>query len=1569
MLTADLRSQITDRKAELLTFLRDESFSASSVPPPIPRRVSKDPTPLSFAQERLWFLEQLEPGSAVYNICRASRLTGKLNIAALEASLTELLGRNEMLRSEIRIVDGRPVQVAVAVSRFELPVIDLRSLNELERDREVRHRIKAEAEWQFDFSEGLFFRAVLLQISNEQHILILTTHHIVADAWSMGILTKEIWTRYDAYANGKPVSLPELPVQYADYAAWQREWLQGEALEGQFSYWRKQLDSLPVLSLPTDHPRPAKQSFHGARVPITLPQSLTTAVNELSGREGVTQFMTLLAAFQVLLYRYSGQEDVVVGSPISNRSRTETEELIGFFVNTLVLRADLSEKPTFKELLQRVRNVCLQAYAHQDLPFEKLVEELRPERDLSRNPLFQVMFVLQNTPRILPQPAGLSIERVDVLPATSPFDLSLYLRERDGKIIGFFEYNTDLFESLTLERMVGHLQTLLEGVVADPGQAISTLPLLTEAERHQVLVEWNNTETEYPKDVCIHELFEAQAATTPESIALEFEGRQLTYRELNRRANQLAHYLRGLGIGPEKLVGICVERSLEMVIGLLGILKAGGAYVPLDPAYPTERLAFILEDAQVSVLLTQEALIEDKRSKRVLSEAEGIEDSDSQSSILDPQMKMICLDRDREKIAQQSERNPDMGATARNLAYVIYTSGSTGQPKGVQIEHRSVINCLYSMREQIGLAEKNVMLAVTTISFDIAALENFLPLTTGAKLVLASRDDALDGRQLLDRLTECDATVTQATPSAWKLLLDAAWRSSPDFKILCGGEVLSRDLADQLLEGGASLWNLYGPTETTIWSTIAKIDGDGRPVLIGRPIANTEIYILDSQMQPVPVGVHGELYIGGDGLARGYLNRPELTAERFVANPFSSQLGARLYRTGDRACYRANGNIEFLGRVDNQVKIRGYRIELGEIEAVLTKHLTVKDCVVVVCEHVLRTGKNLVGYVVPREHSGLSVTELLSYLKEKLPEYMIPSSFVVLEALPLMPNGKVDRNNLPPPDGTRPFLTKEFISPRTEIEELIAQTWREVLKIENVGIQDNFFELGGHSLLATQIVARLQEAFNKNVPLRVLFDAPTIAELAHELETIIRDGPPLGLPPIMPAPRDGPLPLSINQEHLWRLNQMMPGTHFFNMPYVYRLSGELNVEGLEQALIGVVRRHEALRTVFGEVNGNPVQIIRNDNDIKLIRIDLRALPNGASKAAAAHLLAERSSPFDLATGPLLRVKLLHLTETDSLLLVTTHHSISDHWSMQVFRGELVKLYEAFVEGRPTPLSKPTIQFGDYACWERQLLDTGQLDGHATYWKHQINKVRCQREIDTSTKSDSEFLSEYIRQAIDIDVNGLTQTQRLAKELNCTPFMVVMSAVFVMLYFMFQEPDIRIGTLVSNRRKHEVEGVIGHLLNTVIISARLSRADTFQQVVSLVRTASLAAYANQEYPFEQLARVLETKHKLERECLFRVLLNYQQHTFRPINAAGLRFASWYLPPMKSRSQWLPTKYDLIFDVKETTTSFTGTVNVRTPICQQSKAGNVNEYFQKVLKLLVSQPRRSLSTVSDECIAEA
>ena len=1263
--------------------------------------------------------------------------------------------------------------------------------------------------------------------------------------------------------------------------------------------------------------------------------------------------MTLLAAFQVLLYRYTGQEDVAVGSPIANRRRPEIEGLIGFFVNTLVLRADLSGNPSFRELLSRVRDICVAADANQDLPFEKLVQELQPERDQSRNPLFQVMFVLQNATSPFSGIPGLRIEPLELATTRSPFDLSLFLREREGKYIGYIEYSTDLFDRDRIERMAGHFQTLLEAIVADPDQSIATLPILTEAERHQILVEWNDTAADYPKDKCIHQLFEEQVERTPDAIALEFEDKQITYRELNRRANQLAHYLISLGIGPEKLVGICVERSIEMVVGLLGILKAGGAYVPLDPTYPKERLRFMLEDSQVSVLLTQETLVEDRGWR--------IEDGDPRSSILDPRLQSSLP---RSRLAGNcagKHENLSPALKADNLAYVIYTSGSTGKPKGVQIEHRSVVNCLHSLGEQLGFTEHDVLLAVTTISFDISALELFLPLVVGGKVVVAGRDQAVDGGELSRRLRDVSATAMQATPSTWRLLMDAGWKGSPGFKILCGGEAMPRELTEALLTSG-KLWNLYGPTETTIWSMAHKVESAEGSVPIGRPLANTKIYMLDSRLQPVPIGVHGDLYMGGDGLARGYWNNPELTAERFIPNPFSDEAHARLYRTGDRARYRSDGTIEFLGRTDNQVKIRGHRIELGEIESVLMQHSAVNQTVVVAFDEFasdsdnpqskIENSKSLAAYVVPVQSSAPAVIELRRFLQEKLPDHMVPSSFVFLNALPLTANGKLDRNALPPPDGERPLLDHGFVEPRTEIEELVAQIWRDVLKLDKIGIHDNFFDLGGHSLLATRVIANLQEVFSKDVPLHVLFDAPTIAELAVELEEIVRQGHAPELPPIMQAPRNGPLPLSMNQEHLWYVDQMMPGTHFFNMPYVYRLSGELNVEALEKALSEIIRRHEALRTVFDEVDGKLVQIIKDGSTIQLPTEDLRrGTPHDLSQQAAVLLLEEREQPFDLATGPLFRIRLLRLTDRESFLVVTMHHIISDQWSMQVFDREMVNIYEAYSQGRHSPFGGLPFQFGDHAVWEKGLLKSGLLDRQWEYWKQQLSGPLLELEFTKSPARNKELSFRTSRQPIELDETLFGGIKALARRESCTPFMIILAALNLVLYALTGQEDIRIGTLVANRRRREAESMIGHLLNTVVLRTKLSPNLSCGQLLRQVREITLAAYAHQELPFEQLARVLETETKIKRGSLFQVLLSYHNADFQPVNLPGLTFASlgWQLPV--SEPEVMLTACDLIVNIRETSTKLTGSVNYKTDTFDKNIVASMTERFAAVLKHMV------------------
>lgn len=1035
---------------------------------------------LSFAQQRLWFLEQLQPGSPRYNIPVLLRLEGTLNIAALKCSIREIIRRHEILRTTFKVVDNYPMQVITSdMQHFPVSFINLESLTVDERLAEVQRLMDREGQFLFDLTQGPLVRAILVRLNTVEHLLLLTLHHIVSDGWSLKIFLNELATLYTAYSKGRPSPLPELPLQYVDYALCQRVWLQGGTLERLLTYWINQLASAPmVLELPTNRARPTIPNFQGAYHSFTLAHPLVRALKSLSQQEGVSLFMALLAAFQALLSRYIGQSDFMVGVPIAGRTHTELEGLIGFFVNTLALRADLSDNPTVRELLRRVRKVCLEAYEHQDLPFERLVEELRPDRSLSHTPLIQVMFLFQDAPGMTVELPGLCLTLQEYSNSTAKFDLVFEIVEGiEGDLKGNIEYSADLFEAEMIGRMADHFQMLLQGIVADPEQHVSKLPILTDKERHQLLVEWNNTRTESTSEYTVHRLFETQVERTPDAVAVGFEEEFLTYRELNGRANQLAHHLRHNGVGPETLVGICVERSLDMVVGLLGILKAGGAYVPLDPAFPPERLAFMLEDAGVSVLVTQQ------RPLKALPAHKA---------------KVVCLDSDAARIAQQSESGSLPQTTSDHLAYVIYTSGSTGQPKGVQILHRAVVNFLLSMREQPGLSPQDTFLAITTLSFDIAVLELFLPLIVGARVLVASREATGDGVVLAEILDRAGVTTMQATPVTWRLLLAAGWRGKTDLKVLCGGEALSLDLAKQLLQRTASLWNLYGPTETTIWSTLGKIEPGDEVVTIGRPIANTQVYLLDAHLQPTPIGVPGELFIGGDGLARGYLNRPELTAERFLPHPFGDHPNARMYRTGDLARYRPDGSIEHLGRLDFQVKLHGFRIELGEIETVLSEHPTVQQSVVIVREDMQRE-KYLVAYVVIAQPQICSISDLREYVRERLPNYMIPSAFVILESFPLTPNGKVDRNRLPVPDHFRPQLRKAYVPPEDMLELRLVRIWEEVLGISPIGTDDNFFELGGHSLQAAQLIGQLHQNFGKEIPLVTLLRGGTIKHCAAAL--------------------------------------------------------------------------------------------------------------------------------------------------------------------------------------------------------------------------------------------------------------------------------------------------------------------------------------------------------------------------------------------------------------------------------------------------------------------------------------
>ncbi|NEO98537.1 MAG: amino acid adenylation domain-containing protein [Symploca sp. SIO2E9] len=1089
ILTPELSAQISNRKAEIITFLEAANLASNITSQAIQPVLREGNLPLSSAQQRLWFLDQMEPGSPLYNVPGAVRLNGSLDVVAFERSFNEIVRRHESLRTTFEVVDAQPVQAIAPTFRLALPILDWRHLREDEREAEIQRLADEEAQQPFDLAKGPLLRLTLVHLDESEYVLLLTMHHIVSDAWSMGIFIQELSKLYEAFSTGQPSPLPELPIQYTDFAVWQKQWLSGEVPQNQLNYWRSQLQGAPeLLQLPTDCPRPNIQTYRGTTQSFSLDSDLTQKLQTLSRESGTTLFMTLLAAFATLLYRYSGQEDILIGSPIANRNRWEIESLIGFFVNTLVLRTRFEDNPSMKDLLVRVRETTIKAYEHQDVPFEQLVQALQPQRSLSHSPLFQVMFVLQNAPMREVELLGVTLTQLERESTIAKFDLTLSITETDRGLVGEWEYNTDLFDRSTIERMAAHFQNLLSAIVENPQLPVAELPLLSEAERHQLLVEWNDTKSEYPSDKCIHHLFKEQVEKTPDAVAVVFENQQLTYQQLNQRANQLAHHLLSLGVKAEGLVGICVERSLKMVVGLLGILKAGGTYVPLDPSYPQERLSYILADSRVEVLLTQQSLLE---------------------SLPEHQAKVVCLDTDWEAIEQHSQENLEAGVSSDNLAYVIYTSGSTGQPKGVQISHHSVVNFLNSMSYFPGLTQGDTFYAVTTISFDIAALELYLPLTVGAKVVVASHEIASNPDGLLSELSSSKITVMQATPATWQMLLTGGWSSNYPLKVLCGGEALSAQLAHQILETGSELWNLYGPTEATIWSTIYQVRANKAVTTtkdafsaIGRPIANTQIYILDKHLQPLPIGVQGELYIGGDGLARGYLNRSELTQEKFIPNPFDNSnfnsQKSKLYKTGDLARYLPDGNIEYLGRLDHQVKIRGFRIELGEIESVLNTHPQIEQAIVIAIEDT--TGnKRLVAYVVTSKKS-LTSNQLREFLFSKLPEYMVPNAFITLDTLPLTPNGKVDRVALPVPNTTRPELEAAFVAPRTPTEQILAEIFAQVLEVEQVGVHDNFFELGGHSLLATQLIAQLLKMFEVEVTVVDLFKGPTVTDLAKRIE-------------------------------------------------------------------------------------------------------------------------------------------------------------------------------------------------------------------------------------------------------------------------------------------------------------------------------------------------------------------------------------------------------------------------------------------------------------------------------------
>ena len=1062
------------RHALLEKYVRRQATPKPDARPTIPARPANAPVPLSFAQQQVWLHSQMAGDTPIYNEAITIYRLGPLDLNVLERCMVEILRRHEIWRTTFDTVDGNPIQVVQsAPDRFPLEITDLRHVPESERDTEARRLAAENARKPFDLKKGPLLNATLVRLGETEYRFYMTFHQLVFDAVSAyRVFLPELSALYEAFSAGKPSPFTEPTLQYGDFAYWEQKTFADEAPSNQLSFWREKLSGeLPVLPWPNHRPRPIYETHRGTVQRFRIDPAVIPALRAFCRQEGVSSYMTLLASYFALLNRYTAQEDIVIGGVSAGRSWPEVESLIGDFVNPLPLRVDLSGNPTFRELAKRVKFVVLDALTHEQVPFEKVVESLQPRPDPSRNSIFQI--ILSQQPQLAPVCPGWNLATEEVSNGTSKLDMMIVIDERPDAISGPITYNTDLFEASTVTRMVEHWQALLAGGLANPDTSVSELPLLTDIERRQLLSDWNKTLVDYPKDKYLHDFVEAQAEKTPDAAAAEFEDLRFSYRELNARANQLARHLRKLGVGTDVLVGVFMERSLEMLVALLGILKAGGAYVPLDPSFPPDRLSYMVEDSGMFLLVTH------RKVDKNLSVRPGL---------------VVRLDSDWPEIAKQGTQNLTLlKASPQNLAYVLYTSGSTGKPKGVEIRHSALVNFMLSMLREPGFTAKDVLLAVSSVSFDIAGLELYLPLISGGKVVVASREDARDPLRLITRMRDSRCSVMQATPATWQALIDAGWRGSPNLKVLCGGESLSRPLAQGLLARCAELWNMYGPTETTIWSAIHRVASADGTIPCGRPIANTQLFILDRHRNPVPAGVVGELHIGGSGLARGYWRQPELTKERFIDSPFEPN--TRLYRTGDLSRWLPDGSVECLGRSDTQVKVRGFRIELGEIEAVLSRHEAVSQCVVVERER-SPNDKVLVAYFESRPGTAADIDALRTHLKKELPDYMLPSAIVSMDKLPLTPNGKIDRKALPPPTGRCIVTQEEFAPPRDPFEHALAKIWAKILKVERVGLNDNFFELGGHSLAAVRMVSEVQKLVGKPLPLASLFQAPTVETFA-----------------------------------------------------------------------------------------------------------------------------------------------------------------------------------------------------------------------------------------------------------------------------------------------------------------------------------------------------------------------------------------------------------------------------------------------------------------------------------------
>jgi amino acid adenylation domain-containing protein len=1544
VLTPALRQEIAERKAEILTFLHQTIGVSYATLPPI-KAISKDKElPLSFAQERLWFLNQLEGKSSAYNMPAAIGLTGKLDLNVLQKALREIVRRHEVLRTSFSIVNNKPKQIINSEITLNIKVIDLQHVETTEREKFLEQQLLEEASTPFDLEIAPLIRCTLLQISATEQVLLLTMHHIVSDGWSMGLFSQELSSLYQAFAKGNPSPLAELPIQYADFAIWQREWLSGEILETQLNYWKQQLQDAPeLLQLPTDRTRPSIQTYKGKRHRFSLNQGLTHQLQKLARESGTTLFMTLLAGFATLLYRYSGQSDILIGSPIANRHHREIEPLIGFFVNTLVYRSNFEDNLSFLKLLNQVRETTLKAYEHQDIPFELIVEALKPQRSLSYTPLFQVMFALQNAPTGYLELPELALSQLEQDFPIAKFDLTLSISETVQGLQGEWEYNTDLFDSSTIERIAVHFENLLSAIVAHPQMAVNELPLLTETERHQLLGNCSRVETENLKNKCIHQLFEEQVELTPDAVAVVYEEQQLTYQELNIKANQLARHLQSLGVKPEVLVGICVERSVEMVVGLLGILKAGGAYVPLDPTYPAERLSYMLEDSGVEVLLTQQDLLASLPSSTLA--------------------EVVCLDRDWGIIQQKSQLNVDTGIASYNLAYIIYTSGSTGQPKGVMVEHKNVVRLFAATQPWYNFNKNDVWTNFHSIAFDFSVWEIWGALFYGGSLIIVPYWVCRDTKTFYNLLRSQKVTVLNQTPSSFRQLI--ALEKTDDIQsqlnlrlVIFGGEALDlqslKPWFEEHGEHNCQLVNMYGITETTVHVTYRPLTINDLNIsgsVIGLPIPDLEIYILDNNLQPVPIGVLGQMYVGGNGLARGYLNRPELTTERFISHPFGI---GRLYQTGDLGRYLPNGEIEYLGRIDNQVKIRGFRIELGEIEAVINSQPQIQQAVVIVRENI-PGNKHLVAYIATSDKS-LKTNQLREYLKQKLPEYIVPSAFVFLENLPLTPNGKIDRKALSAIDVQYSEIKNNFVAPRTIEEELLAQIWSQVLGVEEVGIYDNFFELGGDSLLSVQVLA-LAKKSGLRLSLQQLFKHQTL----HELVKVLHQSE-LSLSTVKTTPfslissedcqslangLEDAYPLTSLQLGMLFHSEYVPSTAVYHDVFSYFLQAPLNIQILHSAIKEIVARHPVLRTSISLAQfSQPLQLVHSQVSIELPVDDLSSLPlDEQEKIIATWIEQDKQSPFVWEKAPLLRFCVHQRSDDTFNLSLSCHHAILDGWSLATFMTELLQQYFFLLGEKVSPIeTAPSLTFRDYVALEQETL---QSQIHQRYWQERLADLTVTKLSPGASSQQHKSVEQIKIQEVEISASLSTELRQLARKVGVPLKSVLLAAHLRVISFLSNQSDIITGVATHGRPVEEdSERVLGLFLNTMPWRMHLD-GGTWIELIAQTFEQERESLPFQQYPLAKLQQEWGAG-----KPLFETIFNYVNfHVYQRLSGIdnlkllGVQF-------FEQTNFTLATQ----FSVNPITSEISLILNYAPDKFTSEEMKRISGYYSAVLNAMATQPEK-------------